>query len=211
MRPAPTTPTRPRAALSRPVNGYGLAVDAVRFPRLAPRPRWEWPVVLVMTLVLGAADATMRSRLHWPTLLLTTGALSCGVALRHSMSVWLEPTDRVPALVAAGRVRRRVPLDISTEVRVAHAEGLVLEARTRGTRRRVRVPLTARGDDATTVMLDPDLMRVLARTLEHCGARGAATIAGALREQADRTEAGGDEIVLFEASLLDVSRGWCRG
>lgn len=144
--------------------------------------------VLVISVVSFATDPENRVFVVVGGLLLALFVIA--VIWR---SIWLEPAEGVLLMVRWRVYHRRVPLGPGTQVALLsnRAGELLLGAQPPGVRRRLHVPILA-----LTVYVersqDPDLLRLLADTLQRHGTGGGPVVVRQLRAQAEYIEAGGD-------------------
>lgn len=122
-------------------------------------------------------------------------------------STWLDPADGAILLVRYRRFRRRVPLGPGTQVDLVsnRGGGILLRISPPGRRRRAYVSLLL-----LTMYVersqDPDLLRLLADTLERHGTDGGPAVAQQLRAQAEHIDAGGHPRTSPLAALVTYLR-----
>lgn len=166
--------------------------ERVRIRPLTSRLHLAWMVatgvgVLVIFTVVFITQPDNR------VFVLGTGPLFALYVIALSWrSTWLEPAEGVLLMVRWRVYHRRVPLGPGTQVALVpnRAGELLLGARPPGVRRRLYVPILA-----LTVYVersqDPDVLRLLADTLQRHGTGGGPTVVRQLRTQAEYIEAGG--------------------
>jgi hypothetical protein len=119
-------------------------------------------------------------------------------------SNWVDPLAGSLVEVRCGRLVRRYPLGAGTSVVLVPnfiAGAVLLGARPPGWRRRVHVMLLVKSIYVENSM-SPDLLRLLADTLDRHGTQGADEVGPLLRAQADHLDAGGGPADSPLAALL---------
>ncbi|HEY0215421.1 MAG TPA: hypothetical protein VGC57_03400 [Cellulomonas sp.] len=166
---------------------------AVRIPVLTSRSwiRWVGATGVAVVVALGWIAVTQPQH-RLAVSVVTPGLVVAGV-LAFWSSTWVDPGAGAFVRVRLGRFRRRVPLGPATSVSLvpSGAGTVLLAVRASGSRRGFFVTVLALTDYVER-SLPPDLLRLLADTLESQNAGGSRDALVALRAQADHLAAGGD-------------------
>ena len=163
----------------------------VRIPGFTSRSWWGWVIATAVAVVaMGAfVFATQpESRGAVVTVLPAFALFSAALCWR---STWLDPASGTVTRVHCRVWRREVALRPGTAVSlVPNGGGSLLLAVKPQHGRRLFLPIVARTDYVDQSQ-SPELLRVLADTVERHHAGGARPVAEALRRQAEHLEAGG--------------------
>ncbi len=167
--------------------------QAVRIPVLTSRSWIGWVVATGAALVLAIGWIAVTQPQHRLAVAVLTPAVVAACVLAFWSSTWVDPAAGAFVRVRLGRFRRRVPLGPSTSVSLVSsgAGTLLLSVRAPSSRGRFFVTVLALTDYIER-SLPPDLLRLLADTLEQHRAGGSRDAVIALRAQAGHLDAGGD-------------------
>lgn len=165
----------------------------VRVPALTSRSGLRWLVATAVACVAVAVVVFVGQPENRVFVVTVLPGLALFFLVLAWQSTWLDPEAGVVVRVRCRWWRRSVPLGPTTSVSLAPngGGGLLLALRPRGARRRTFVTLLALTDHVERSQA-PELLRLLADTLEHHRTGGARGVVAALRTQAEHLEQGGD-------------------
>ena len=167
------------------------APGLVRLPGLSSRS-FRWWLIGTAVVALGVAGYLLVTQ---PQNRVVGGAGVAALALFFVVllwrSTWLDPAAGTVLQVRCRLWRRELRLEPGTSVAlVPNGGGTLLLAVKPRRGRRLFVPLVSRTDHLEQSQ-PPELLRLLAATVEQHRAGGARPVAVALRKQAEHLEAGG--------------------